>query len=125
MKTTYEARGWIADCEIDEYENGCLLEGGICKSGGEVFSGTTPEEAIRSFADFVCSEAGDEVDVDPENPNRVTLQRMETDKAYAPTDAEVEAWKSGKLRLWLVTYSATFRRVTREDVDLSGVLDTI
>jgi len=51
-------------------------------------------------------------------PDRLDIQRHETDEGEEPSPRELAEWKKGRLKLWTADYMMTVEQITRTPVDL-------
>ena len=116
--TRYEVNGWLKLTEEDSYEHGCLPSSGTQFSGGDSWHGATVETVVDQLRAFVPFRAGqDAIDRDAcDETGRIDICGLETNDGNEPTEAEIEAWKRGEVRLWSVTYSFRLEEVTRRPV---------
>ena len=114
----------IKHSEVDNYNEGCdpstsqsvginiKLSG---NSKGEIieeiknFLGLTTEE-FNDYSDFnACGEVG-----------RIDVQILEDNNGVQASEHEIEEWKKGYKKLWLVDYSMYVEIVERKAFDLEG-----
>lgn len=120
MKAIYEARGWSKFTEEDSYKDGCNPKTSTMFDGKDVFQGDTVEEVVQACLDFLgCMKEDAELDSCGED-GRLDVQRMENADADTASKAELAAFKKGKARLWLATYTFYIEKVQKEAVSLKG-----
>lgn len=120
MATRFEISGCLKHAEEDVFADGCIPPGSVTAID-VTFQGSTAEECVKAFRDFVGPVDDGDVELDAcEEDGRVDVQIMETDDGIAADDDDVEEWKAGRLRLWLCTYTAIVERVTRERIAIGA-----
>ena len=114
----YEITNILKHAEEDIFEHGCQPGTGTGNFIDISFKSRTVKDLIEQAAEFLdcqdfqlnaCEEIG-----------RLDFQKHETFDGTTPTEAELERWKEGKLKLWLVDYSMWVEKVTRRKVDLAA-----
>lgn len=118
MTTRYEINGAWKHWEEDRWGEGCIPGTGGSFDINIQFVGKTPEEVIErakaQFGDYdVILNSCDE-------PGRVDIRQYEDDEGNAAFPSDLEAWKRGEMRLWLVEYTMQIEKVTREDAPIGN-----
>ncbi len=116
----YEVTGWAKFCEEDIFEEGCQPETATSSVGSDRFTDETIEGLLEKLMQFagvdekeaMLRNACDEV-------GRVDIQRMENCFCTEPTDYEDEAWREGKIKLYLATYMFYVEVVTRTAISVA------
>lgn len=111
MSKKYRISGWYGLAELDVFADGCQ-GGAFIKEVKAPLEARTQAEMVTLICDFFGCTADALNLEDTEEPGRVDVQVYENADGYTATAAEVEAWKAGKLQLWLVTYSGHLEKVT-------------
>ena len=113
-KTYFQVKNLFKISEEDVYQDGCIAGSGRATEIDISFSGNTPDEVIEKVSSFLGMKKDDDgieknaCDVD----GRVDFQKMENSDGETPSLREIENWKKGSCRLWLVFYSARVEMVT-------------
>jgi hypothetical protein len=118
MKTYYQARGWMKFAEVDDWEQGCLRQGGTCTEGNDTFRAPTIGALVEKLRLFCDADAEGVLLDSCDELGRVDIQKMENADGLTPTDAEEVAWKMGELKLWAATYTFRVEKISAETVTL-------
>lgn len=105
--------------ELDDYEKGCLLEGGSDFGCIETFKTDSMNEALKIIKSY-----GEPCIFD----DRLDVQKMENSDGYEPMEYQVEEWKKGNRKLYLARYSFYFSEITTKplsQVDLIHGFSTL
>lgn len=114
----YEARGWSAHVEEDDFNEGCNGKS-LFKSGTDRFTGKTVQDIVLEMMRFVGTSDNDAVELNScDELGRVDISVQEDDDATIPSLSQIEDWKLGKCRLWYCTYTFNVRLMTEETVEL-------
>jgi hypothetical protein len=109
----YQARGLFGHSEEDIFKTGCQMKGGSTKQIDQHFDAGSEADLIRKIARFLGIDDKENILINScEEPGRVDFQLYEDKEGTAASAAQLEQWKAGKCRLWLVTYTAQFEHVT-------------
>jgi hypothetical protein len=97
--------------ELDDFEKGCLLEGG--HDFGLVFKFESSsidqiKKELRCIADFSRGE---------EFEGRFETQQTENADGLPASPSEIDSWKRGEIQLWCASYSAYLFEITREPLN--------
>lgn len=99
----FVAKGVFRSCEIDDYKEGCLPDSGYSISWDIDFKGKTKEEIIEEIKEFH--------NVDDEalliEGSKICVQLHEKplhDRWITPSEEDIENWKEGKTKIYLVDY---------------------
>ena len=113
----YEVNGWMTNGEVDVYKEGCTPGSDITSTGSDRFEADTLEELIEALMGFAgTTDKGAVLRDSCDEEGRVDIQVMETAEGSTPFDHDISAWKEGRLRLWLVTYTFHVEEVERKTV---------
>jgi len=117
----YETNGWIKFVEEDNFENGCLPETSVAFGGNDTFKADTVEALLDKLNAFVGNTDASAVSLDAcDEPGRIDIEIMENELGYSPNARELDAWKQGKCRLFLVNYSFHVEQVQRSAISLAA-----
>lgn len=112
-----EVNGCLKMIEVDNYDEGCLLEGGLSVWIDETWKAQTPEQLISDLAKFCGIDAKDVADSIELNAcdeaGRINIARTENIKGNKPSAQEMKAFKQGKIKLFYCVYSFKVQEVTR------------
>lgn len=121
-KVYYRVSSIIKHSEEDIYKDGCQgQESGNTWSEKPCMQAETVEEIIQRCIDFA------ELDKQtPDNPaynaceedGRLDIQVYEDAEGNTLTEKDIKAWKKGKIKAWLATYSFYIEKATHERVKL-------
>ena len=118
MVTYYQANGFLKHAEEDVYESGCQPDTANSYFGDMVFTGDTVGQVIEQVKAF-CGADDDGLLLNScEEVGRLDVQVIENEQGLPLTEQEIEQWKSGEKRAWLVCYTWEVKRMAEEDVDL-------
>lgn len=115
----YEINGCIKSVEEDVFAHGCKPRTERDFLVEVRLRADSVEELIKKLNDFLGNDDPSAVELDAcEEPGRIDVQMLENDNEYAATGRQIAAWKEGKERLWLATYSMKVEAVDRRNVEL-------
>lgn len=116
---SYETKGCLKFWEEDRYSEGCVPNSGSCCWIDYPMQADTLGELLEKINCFTSNSDEDAILLDAcEEEGRVDIQVLETEESYPPSPAQLQAWKEGKLKLWLCDYSFQIEKVSREKVSL-------
>ena len=105
----FELRNIIKFCEEDDYEKGCILGTSRAIDIDVTLKAETLDELIEKAQSFfggnVCKDLLDE--------GRLDFQLYEDINGNEPTEHQIELWKEGKEKLYLVDYVCDVYEVKR------------
>lgn len=92
--------------ELDDFKEGCQLTGGTEFGLIESHVGADLAMALK----YIRENYGEPYRFD----DRLEFQCHETGEGYQPTAAELDKWKAGAMKMWLVNYSFYLVEVTEK-----------
>ena len=115
----YQVQQCVKHWEEDSFEKGCLPETSrMADIAANWLRAETVAELVAKLHEFLDSRPGAETLDACDEPGRIDVEVMETDEGRAATDADLDAWERGELRLWLACYS--FYVVQTQPVSLAN-----
>lgn len=101
--------------EEDNYQEGCLPDTSYMVDIDLSFRGATIEELIEQLKIYY----GEEYLVNPceDDPSRIDFQRMEDSEGCEASKNQIEAWKKGRFKLWVVTYTMNIEKSETVNLD--------
>ncbi len=118
-KSEYVVKGFIAHSDIDNFEEGCLIEGGKTMFGNSS-EHTYKSDTLSGLIDILCKEFKAEPDAVSLNAcdelGRLDIQvnQREPFVCAKPSANTMEEWKNGNINLWLTDYSFQVERIVTE-----------
>lgn len=94
--------------ELDDYQNGCLLEGGQDFGCIETLKAKNMPEALELIKSY-----GSEVYL---FDDRIEMQKTENGDGNEPMEYQLEEWKKGNRKLYAATYSFYLSEVTTKSI---------
>ncbi|HHX66784.1 MAG TPA: hypothetical protein GX708_01850 [Gallicola sp.] len=97
------AKGKYRDCELDDYENGCIPNSGYSIKWDVSFQGRTMEKLLKEIKEY---HGIDEDAIEIES-GKIFIQVQEIplyDRWITPTKDQITAWKNGNQEIYLVDY---------------------
>ena len=117
----FEVNGWTKHAEEDTYENGCIGKSSFSDDRFMRFTGHTVNDLISALMEFTGVNDRDAVLLDAcDEEGRIDIQLLETAEGYAASHSDIEKWRNGELRLWLVDYTFRVEQVERRRVALAA-----
>jgi hypothetical protein len=104
--------------EEDNWKEGCLPETGQNWEVDIEFKAETKEEILQQIKEFYGVTDEEILLNSCEEPGRIDIQIMEDENSYKATESQIEAWKEGRRKLYLATYTYYITEVNRYAVAL-------
>jgi len=102
----YQINDFFKSAEVDDYEDGCQLEGGTCCHLDIRMSAATLPMLIEQVRQFFGADS-DCITLDAcEEIGRLDVNRMEDGNGDPASSEQIELWKKREQKLWYVTYTA-------------------
>lgn len=112
MKTQIQVNVYKS-VELDDYENGCLLEGGSDFGCIDTFKTNSMNEALELIKTY-----GEPCIFD----DRIDVQKMENGDGNEPMEYQIEEWKKGNRKMYLANYTFYFSEVTTKSLKQSDLV---
>lgn len=125
MTSQYEINGCLKMVEEDVFEHGCQPETGQSWHIDVKLSADSVAGLVEKVLEFCGGRPGAELLDACEEDGRIDVQVMETEDGLPASDADLDAWQEGKLRLWLADYSFRVELVERKTVPLFQDISTV
>ena len=119
-KTTYETGKAFKFAEEDVFNEGCIPGSGGADVVYIEFIAPTLNDLILKVKDYWGLDTQD-LQLNNDDVGHLEFQIYEDMEGNKATDNDIEQWKQGKKRLWLVCYTYRIEKVKRSYVDLKGV----
>lgn len=119
MKTYETSTAW-AMSEEDNWENGCLRDTEQVFDYDVKFEAKSLKELLVKIKEHFGVENEDMLLNSCDVKGRLDIQRLEDEQGCKLYGYELEKWKHGKKKAWLVCYSYKVYEVDRKEVDLNG-----
>ena len=117
----FEVNGWTKYAEEDVFAEGCVGRGASFGDNNMRFQGSTLQDLIKSLMEFTGVDHEDCVVLDAcDEEGRIDIQLFETAEGNAASYSDIEKWRDGELRLWLVDYTFRVEQVERRRVALAA-----
>ena len=106
----------LKHAEQDVFSEGCLPESSFMTGFDLNIKAETFEGLIQELKIYL----GEYFQIDPmgEDENRIDFQRMENEQGAEPSETEINNWKQGKEKLWLVNYTVYVYEETPADLSM-------
>ena len=116
----YEINGGLKHIEEDVYSEGCRMGTSSCWDIDVRLRADSVDELIKKLNEFLGNDDPGAMELDAcDEPGRIDVQMLEDDKGMQADARQIEAWKKGKLRLWLADYSFRVEAIERLSVMLA------
>lgn len=127
-KSEFVVSGYIAHADIDNFANGCQIEGGKTEFGQQS-EHTYRSDTLTGLIAILCKEfKADEKAValnccDELGRLDIQVNQREAFVCATPSANTLASWRNGEIDLWLTNYTFTVNRVVTE-MDLQLCFDT-
>ncbi len=116
---TFKAKATMWFKEVDNWEQGCQMEGGKSGMDGSVFKADTLPALIALLNEHTGNKDMQNVLMNScDEKGRIDIQVYENERGTPMTKAHEAKWKEGKAIVYLACY--TFRVERIEEVDLDA-----
>lgn len=112
MKTQIQVNVYKS-VELDDYEKGCLLEGGSDFGCIDTFKTNSMNEALELIKSYGEPSIFDD---------RIDVQKMENGDGNEPMEYQIEEWKKGNRKMYLANYTFYFSEVTTKSLKQSDLV---
>lgn len=117
---TFQTGTALKYVEEDSYKEGCNPDTAETHMVEVELVKPTLAELIEEVKSY-WGVTDDDIMLDScEEPGRLDIQIMENEMGTTASNAEIEQWKTGKLRLWSACYTYHIQMVTKTTIPLTA-----